>query len=102
MMTTKVLRVPSSYMNKKNVRVNSYHPKSYVDLQNAKVDLKYAIQDALKTCDDTSEYGKECVIAWETVEEISKAIADRTYAYDPLESYCNDHPSDFECKVYDV
>ncbi|CAL5224333.1 g7004 [Coccomyxa viridis] len=62
--------------------------------------LEQAIADAKKQCDEAS--ANECASAWDTVEELSAAIAHKkAQASDPLDKYCDDNPEADECRVYE-
>ncbi|CAK0785500.1 hypothetical protein CVIRNUC_008710 [Coccomyxa viridis] len=62
--------------------------------------LEEAINDAKKQCDEAG--ANECASAWDTVEELSAAIAHKkAQASDPLDKYCDDNPEADECRVYE-
>ncbi len=63
--------------------------------------LKEAIQVAKDVCnaEDVSEI--DCILAWDTVDDIGRGISKRE-EIDPLEVYCNDHEDADECRVYDL
>ncbi|CAI5461298.1 unnamed protein product [Closterium sp. Yama58-4] len=75
----------------------------------AQPDLKKEIQEkiaaAQETCSDPNSTA-ECAAAWDEVEEISAAAADQALKQkqadyeDPLEKYCNENPSEDECRIY--
>lgn len=75
----------------------SVHPSNedaYKLLHDAVVQAKYV-------CDlhDVDEI--ECVIAWDTVDEIRHGI-DRRENLDPLEAYCVENEDTDECRIYDI
>jgi CP12 domain len=100
----------NKHYNKPN-RQNNHISACYRKNLNAKTelikgDLKKAIDDAEEKCALIGNT-TECVIAWEKVDEISKAfykcveeqIADTV---DPLVQYCKEVPEADECRKYDV
>ena len=89
--------------SQRSVKVHAI-PNPILKIKAAKENLKKAIHTAMQTCrnEKDTDSDTECVLAWDTVEELSKAVADRTSVVDPLEYYCNQNPSAFECKLYDL
>lgn len=67
----------------------------------AKQMLKEAIVQAKDICHDQKADEIECIIAWDTVDEIARGIANREWT-DPLEQYCVEHEEEDECRMYDV
>eukprot|EP00210_Caulerpa_lentillifera_P004494 g4288.t1 len=68
----------------------------------AEPDVEGAIKEAEEACDGGSE--AECATAWDTVEELSAAKADKEKQKerkDPLEEYCEEAPDADECRVYE-
>lgn len=69
--------------------------------QDARQMLKEAIVQAKDVCNDQTADEMECIIAWDTVDEIARGIANREWT-DPLEQYCAEHEEEDECRMYDV
>ncbi|GFR49284.1 hypothetical protein Agub_g11293 [Astrephomene gubernaculifera] len=73
------------------------------------VDLTKKVQDAVKDAEEACANGttQDCAVAWDTVEELSAAVAHKKDAakadpqLDPLEKYCQDSPDADECRVYE-
>jgi hypothetical protein len=62
------------------------------------------VEDAIKEAQETCESSTtgECAAAWDAVEEISAAQADKKAAKkDPLEEFCDSAPDADECRVYE-
>lgn len=66
-------------------------------------ELQTAVRDAITVAKQVCDTGSiaECAVAWDIVEELSAAAADARSA-DPLERYCETHPSESECRTYDL
>jgi hypothetical protein len=65
-------------------------------------ELNLRLEQAHQTCtlDSTS---KECAVAWDVVEELHAAIADRKQPQkSALEVFCDTHPDDAECRIYEI
>lgn len=75
--------------------------RAMVPNNDARQVLKDAIQMATYLCrqEDTTEI--ECILAWDTVDEIGRGIS-KYEDVDPLEAYCAQHQDADECRVYDV
>ncbi len=64
-----------------------------------------AIAEARQACSVSGDYSSECVIAWETVEELQ---AERSHQQDAADAqpffsqFCSEHPEADECRIYDV
>lgn len=63
--------------------------------------LQEAIVQAKQVCKDQEVDEMECLLAWDTVDEIARGIDNREWS-DPLEQYCVEHEEEDECRVYDV
>jgi hypothetical protein len=66
------------------------------------------VEELVGSAQETCESGTagECAAAWDEVEEVSAAMADKKQAAaavssDPLEKYCDDNPEADECRVYE-
>merc|ERR1712146_619430 len=61
------------------------------------------IKEAVEVCD--TEDAAKCAEAWDEVEEVSAAAADKREKekanQDPLEKYCESAPEADECRVYE-
>merc|ERR1712118_457681 len=61
------------------------------------------IKEAVEVCD--TEDAAKCAEAWDEVEEVSAAAADKREKekanQDPLEKYCESAPDADECRVYE-
>jgi hypothetical protein len=63
--------------------------------------LESAVETAM-VCHRTRVNPAECVIFWDTVEELTKAVHDHLdNTTDPLETWCETHPSAPECRIFD-
>lgn len=73
-------------------------------LDDLRAALHRAVQDAKVTKLVHTEDSDQYRVAMEEVEELSAALHDRKQNTSPvdLEVYCKDHPSNPECKIYDV
>ena len=71
---------------------------------NLEAELQELVQYARTACDTNGALSSECAVAWDAVEEIQAAVADRRYhqTQTEFERYCSDHPDALECRVYDV
>ena len=67
-------------------------------------ELQGLIQYARTACSTNGDLSSECAVAWDAVEEIQAAVADRRYQHTQteFERYCADHPDASECRIYDV
>jgi CP12 domain len=84
-------------------RASSQH-KSLVYRRTMVVRLREnAISHAKRVCQETPRR-PECAIAWDLVEDYDHALRRLKDAalVETLESYCEESPSDLECRVYDV
>ncbi|MFB2934470.1 Calvin cycle protein CP12 [Aerosakkonemataceae cyanobacterium BLCC-F154] len=64
-----------------------------------------AIDQAREACKTTGDYSTECAAAWDAVEEMQTAKADRLgkeRSTNSLEKYCQQRPDADECRMYDV
>lgn len=66
--------------------------------------LQEAVEQARSACSISGDYSSECAVAWDTVEELQAAAADRRFkkVQNSLEEFCSDHPDASECRIYDV
>lgn len=65
--------------------------------------IEAATQEARELCDRLGATSKECVVAWDTVEEL-KAEAGHQHqkpSKNSLESYCDANPDADECRIYE-
>lgn len=64
-----------------------------------------AVSDAMQFCDKKSDM---CAIAWDKVRDYEVALSAlsaqeaQEAQEDALDIYCDDHPSDLECRIYEV
>lgn len=63
--------------------------------------LNRAIKRAFQTC-LVDEKTPECRNAWSDVEELSSALYELKMEQSAQQEWCVEHPSDPECRVYDV
>lgn len=67
--------------------------------------LASAKLSARLTC-EKSPFSADCTVAWDIFDELLATTArlaeDVRDDTDPLEQWCLSHPSDLECRVYDV
>jgi uncharacterized protein YgiB involved in biofilm formation len=65
--------------------------------------LQTLIEQAHDACATSGAVSSECAAAWDAVEEVQAAIADRrSNAKSNFERYCEEHPDAGECRIYDV
>jgi hypothetical protein len=72
---------------------------------NIEQDLQNSIEQARTACSTNGALSNECAVAWDVVEEIQAAIADRRtikQAKNSLQQYCDERPDALECRIYDV
>lgn len=72
---------------------------------NIEQDLQAYIEQARTACSTNGALSNECAVAWDTVEEVQAAIADRRtlkQAKSSLQQYCEERPDALECRIYDV
>jgi len=70
----------------------------------AETELQELIEQAHTVCQTSGDLSSECAVAWDTVEEVQAAAADRR-AQEPksnFERYCEERPDALECKIYDT
>jgi uncharacterized protein YgiB involved in biofilm formation len=67
-------------------------------------ELQSYIEQARTACSTNGALSHECAAAWDAVEEIQAAIADRRMARakNSLQEYCEERPDALECRIYDV
>eukprot|EP00897_Mesotaenium_endlicherianum_P000757 jgi/Mesen1/10682/ME000009S10471 len=81
--------------------VRSSSPSSTLDLNQM---IREGIQNAESACSDPNS--EECAVAWDEVEELTTAAADRrqrekdSASSDPLEAFCESNPEADECRTY--
>lgn len=77
-------------------------PRPYEHVDPAAL-LRKAIVEANNICHSETEdfHEFECMVAWDTVHEIARGIANREER-DPLEEYCAENQDADECRVYDI
>lgn len=86
----------------RSTRCRATHAPKPVSNVEAYQMLRNAIMDANRIChSELLVDDMECMIAWDTVDEIAHGIANRE-ARDPLEDYCAENPDADECRVYDI
>ncbi|KAL5713709.1 hypothetical protein ACHQM5_015761 [Ranunculus cassubicifolius] len=65
--------------------------------------IEKKILEAKEVC-EADEKSDGCKVAWDEVEEVSRAKAvlrKRLEKEDPLEYYCGEHPEEDECRIYE-
>jgi uncharacterized protein YgiB involved in biofilm formation len=74
---------------------------SSLDLE---TELQQILMQARQACAVNGDESNACAAAWDAVEELQAAIADRKFARPKtsLEVYCDTHPDAAECRIYDV
>lgn len=75
--------------------------RSYIPEHDAYSLLRQALEQAKSICSQEDVDALECVIAWDTVDEIGRGISKRE-EIDALEAYCVENPDSDECRVYDI
>lgn len=71
--------------------------------QTIETQLQTMLEQARTACRINGDLSSECAAAWDAVEEVQAAVADRRWrAENSLDRYCADHPDALECRVYDV
>ena len=74
-----------------------------MDIAQLKTDLHQLIEQAREACKTNGELSSECAVAWDAVEEMQAATADRlTQQKSSFDRYCEARPDALECRVYDV
>jgi hypothetical protein len=66
--------------------------------------LQHMIENARSACSINGEFSSECAAAWDAVEEMQAATADRKLKKETtdFERYCIERPDALECRIYDV
>ncbi|KAK1273131.1 hypothetical protein QJS04_geneDACA012078 [Acorus gramineus] len=66
--------------------------------------IEKKVEEAMEVCEGKPE-ADVCRVAWDEVEELSKAMADLRWklgqSKDPLEWFCVENPESEECRVLD-
>ncbi len=67
-------------------------------------ELQKILAHARSTCEINGNASDACAAAWDAVEELQAAIADRKQLKHrtSLDIYCETHPDASECRVYDL
>ncbi len=79
-----------------------------LDVDSAATDLQQQIQTMIEqartACSTNGDLSSECAVAWDAVEEMQAAAADRRYSAQKtnFDRYCDDRPDALECRIYDV
>ncbi len=69
------------------------------------LDVFQALDEARAICDQKGSNSHECILAWETVEELRIKQSQQqqiTKRKTDLERYCEIHPEAIECRIYDI
>jgi hypothetical protein len=65
--------------------------------------LKMAVEKAKRVCQEKPSDSHSCAIAWDLVEDYETTLRRmKQILDDPIESYCEKHPDDLECRIYDI
>lgn len=65
--------------------------------------LPSMLEQARTACSTNGALSSECAAAWDAVEEVQAATADRRLQpKTSLERYCDERPDAAECRIYDV
>ena len=65
--------------------------------------LPSMLEQARTACSTNGELSSECAAAWDAVEEVQSASADRRLQHKTsLDRYCDERPDAAECRIYDV
>lgn len=65
--------------------------------------LPSMLEDARTACRTNGDLSSECAAAWDAVEEVQAASADRRLSQKTsLDRYCEERPDASECRIYDV
>jgi uncharacterized protein YgiB involved in biofilm formation len=74
-----------------------------VDLDRLQQELQKMVEQARSTCKVSGDMSSECAAAWDAVEEMQAATADRAaHQKTDFERYCETRPDALECRIYDV
>lgn len=66
-------------------------------------ELQRLMIQAHAVCETAGDASKACAIAWDAVQDLEVAVADRRRkGQTSLERYCNEHPDALECRIYEV
>ncbi|MBW4690704.1 MAG: Calvin cycle protein CP12 [Lyngbya sp. HA4199-MV5] len=61
------------------------------------------LEHARTACSTNGDLSSECAAAWDAVEEVQAASADRRLQpKTSLDRYCDERPDAAECRIYDV
>ena len=65
--------------------------------------IEKELEQARAACDINGSTSSECAAAWDAVEELQAAAADKKQQApkNPLEQYCDDNPEAAECRIYE-
>lgn len=65
--------------------------------------LPSMLEQARMACSTNGDLSSECAAAWDAVEEMQAASADRRLQQrTSLDRYCDERPDAAECRIYDV
>jgi uncharacterized protein YgiB involved in biofilm formation len=74
-----------------------------MNLDRLQKELQKMIEQARSTCKMSGDMSSECAAAWDAVEEMQAATADRlAQQKTDFERYCEVRPDALECRMYDV
>jgi uncharacterized protein YgiB involved in biofilm formation len=74
-----------------------------MDLTNLKQELQTLVDYARDACSTNGDLSSECAAAWDAVEEMQAATADRRSQEKTFfDRYCIERPDALECRIYDV
>ena len=65
--------------------------------------LPSMLEQARIACSMNGAFSSECAAAWDAVEEVQAATADRRlHPKTSFDRYCDERPDALECRIYDV
>jgi hypothetical protein len=72
-------------------------------MSNIKEQILVEVKQARETCETSGTDSQECVVAWESIEELQSELshAQDDKPKNSLERYCDDNPEADECRLYD-
>lgn len=71
---------------------------------NLEQQIQSMTEQARTACSTNGDWSSECAVAWDAVEEVQVAAADRRYEKQKsnFDRYCDERPDALECRIYDV
>lgn len=65
--------------------------------------IEKEMEQARAACEVSGSTSSECAAAWDAVEELQAAAADKKQQQpkSSLEEYCDDNPEAAECRIYE-